>query len=145
MTKLHRKVEYALIALKHISQASAGRVVSAAEIAQHYNAPAELMARVLQLLTRAGFLRSVAGASGGYQLARSVHEITLLDLLNTLEGPLEIARCLNSTDESDCEIHSTCNIISPVQQLNLRLNAFYRTVKLGELLNLNSVSEVVHV
>jgi Rrf2 family protein len=135
MTKIHRKVEYALIAIKHISQESAGRVVSSAEISQTYSAPAELMARVLQILAKSGYLKSVAGASGGYLLARPLEQVSFFELLQSLEGPVEIARCLQSEEGSECEIFSSCNIVSPVQQLNHRLTEFYKNLSLSELLN----------
>lgn len=134
MIKLHRKVEYALIALKHLSQQPVEVLTSASEIVQTYKTPAELTARVLQVLAKKGFVRSLPGLRGGYQLNRDLNEISLFDLLAALEGSTEIARCLLE-HSSKCEVFATCNIIQPIQVLDQRIEQFYRSITLAELMN----------
>ena len=148
MTKIHRKMEYALIALRHLLTKPAGTVVSSAEISQRYHTPSEIMARVLQTLTKHGVLRSVSGVYGGYQLARDLSRMNMFELVQVLEGPVEIARCMHGASANGCEVFDNCNIISPVTQLNRKLMEFYQSITLQELLmpqrKAHAVEEVLH-
>jgi len=132
MIKLHRKVEYALIALKHLATQPRESLVSASEIVQIYKTPAELTARVLQVLARSGFVRSLPGLHGGYQLSSDLTVVTVHDLLVSMEGSTEIARCL-LPDHGGCEVYSTCNIVQPVHVLNDRLQKFYQSIPIADL------------
>ena len=71
MLRLSKKADYALMAMKHLAAAAGDRGSSSArEIAEQYDIPIELMAKVLQRLVRRGLLASQQGTRGGYQLAR---------------------------------------------------------------------------
>ena len=72
MLRLSKKADYALIAMKHLSNRDSGAAsTSAREIAEQYDIPIELMAKVLQRLVRTGLLVSTQGTRGGYTLSRS--------------------------------------------------------------------------
>src|SRR5437773_11949091 len=85
MLRLSKKADYALMAMKHLavrgdrgSRGSRGSS-SAREIAEQYDIPIELMAKVLQRLVRRGLLVSHQGTRGGYQLARMPAQISVAD------------------------------------------------------------------
>lgn len=132
MIKVQRKIEYALMALKLMSLKRPGELTSAKEVADSVHAPFDVMARVLQLLAQKGILRAEQGAQGGYQITRDLSKVTVHDLVTLLQGPVQIAKCLQK-DEA-CEIHGSCNIISPIQNLNQKLNDFYRSLSVQEVL-----------
>ena len=69
MLKLTKKADYGLIALRHLASTPGG-MSSTKDIAEAYHLPVPLLAKVLQRLTRAGILQSLAGTNGGYRLAR---------------------------------------------------------------------------
>ena len=69
MVRLSKKVEYGLIAMRHIATRRGGDLVTAKEIAGTYKIPYELLAKVLQRLSKAGLILSVHGVHGGYSLA----------------------------------------------------------------------------
>ena len=115
MLKLSRKVEYALIALLHMDRQRGNPLVSAKEIAETYHIPAELLGKVMQTLSRAGFVESVKGARGGYQLKRSIDELSVGKVLEAVEGPILIAPCCDGSDS--CRQHDTCNIRGPIQRI----------------------------
>ena len=69
MLKLTKKADYGLIALRHLASVP-GATASTKDIADSYHLPVPLLAKVLQKLTRAGILSSVAGTNGGYRLSR---------------------------------------------------------------------------
>ena len=70
MLRLSKKADYALIAMKHLALHSDRGASSAREIAEAYDIPIELLAKVLQRLVRRGLLASHHGTHGGYRLAR---------------------------------------------------------------------------
>ena len=65
MLRLSKKADYALMAMKHLAQTQTGTSTSAREIAESYDIPIELMAKVLQKLVRKGLLVSTQGTRGG--------------------------------------------------------------------------------
>lgn len=138
MTRLNRKVEYALMALRVMAAKRPGEKTSAKEISEHINCPFDATARVLQLLGQRGILRSEQGAHGGYILIRDLSRLSLLELMEIVVGPMAVAKCLH--EAGDCELKSTCNIISPITLLNRRLGEFYQNLMVGDLLRLREKS-----
>ncbi len=133
MNKMNKKMEYALMALKHISAKSESEITSAKEISEQMSIPFEVVARVLQALSSRGLLKAEYGANGGYILARSLSEVTVHDLSEMLEGHLALTKCLGQDDV--CDIASTCNIAGPISNLNKKVQEFYRSVTLSEVLH----------
>lgn len=132
MNKLNRKVEYSLMALKHMSRKVPGELTSAKEVSDSYHAPFDATARVMQLMASRGWLKSEQGAAGGYQITKDLSKVTLAELIEVIQGPTQIAKCMGK--DEPCEMQTSCNIISPVANLNQRLNEFYESVTLKELL-----------
>lgn len=132
MNKMNRKLEYSLMALKHMSSKRPGELTTAKEVAEIYHAPFDATARVLQVMAQHGLLKSEQGVQGGYQITKDLHRITLHELIEMIQGPTKIAKCLHKN--SSCDIQNHCNIVSPVVALNQKLADFYRSVTLADLL-----------
>ena len=115
MLKLSKKVDYALMALMHLAQKDE-RASSAREVATIYGMPQDLLAKVLQKLTRSGLVVSHQGMKGGYSLARPPEAITVARVIEVVEGQPSLTQCF--TDLGACEQFDTCNIKSPLQRLN---------------------------
>src|SRR3989344_1984649 len=133
MIKMNRKMEYALMALRHMSQKSTTQLTSAKEIADHMHIPFDVIARVLQVLSSKGLLKAEYGASGGYSLARPLSEVSVHDLSEMLEGHVSLTKCLSS--DEPCDISSACNITNPILTLNKNVQEFYRSDPLSEVLH----------
>ncbi len=134
MNKINRKVEYALIGLKHMHSKAPGELTTVKELSQMYGCPFDVASRVMQILVQKGLLRSEQGAHGGYQINRDLQRVSFYDLSEMILGPVEVARCLQSDEHDGCEIRGLCNIVTPMQNLNRRLVEFYRALSLRELL-----------
>src|SRR3989442_144753 len=80
MLKLSKKTDYALMAVQYMSSGGADRVVNTKEIAEEYNIPVELLAKVLQKLGKKGLIVSQNGPKGGYVLAKSSTDISVLSV-----------------------------------------------------------------
>jgi Rrf2 family protein len=137
MLKINKKVEYALMSLKYISdhqQKEQERLICAREICDQFQTPFDTTAKVMQLMNNHGILKSVKGIKGGYTLSKSLSEISYMELVRIIEGKEDIGRvCV--THKGTCELYERCNIVSPLEQLNRKLNLYLETLTISELLN----------
>ena len=133
MLRLSKKADYALMAMKHLAQKSGVSSTSAREIAEQYDIPIELMAKVLQRLVRIGLLVSTQGTRGGYTLSRPSASISVADVIQAIDGPFTVTAC--STEYSDCEQYGKCNIRDPLWQIRERIVAALGTVTIAEMAN----------
>ena len=106
-----------MIALRHLAQHH-DESVSAREIADHYNIPAELLAKVLQRLARKGLLVSQQGTNGGYILARDPSAISIVDVVEALEGPISITPCERG---EDCQQLQMCSVRDPLLKIKAKV------------------------
>jgi Predicted transcriptional regulator len=134
VNKINRKLEYALMALKFMSQKIPGELTTAKQVSEAFHTPFDATARVMQQMAaqKGGILRAEYGASGGYQITKDLAKISIHDLVEIIEGPTALVKCLHK--EEPCEISGTCNIVSPITTLNQRLTEFYKGVSLKDLL-----------
>jgi FeS assembly SUF system regulator len=132
MLRLSKKADYALIALNHLAhRRDTGASASARDIAERYDIPIELMAKVLQRLVRTGLLVSTQGTRGGYALGRSSRSISVADVIQAIDGPFTVTAC--STEKHDCEQYGKCNVRAPLWQIREKILAALDTVSLAEM------------
>jgi Rrf2 family protein len=133
MLRLSKKADYALMAMKHlaIKTASAPSSTSAREIAEQYDIPIELMAKVLQRLARSGLLTSHQGTRGGYTLSKPMASISVADIIQAIDGPLTVTAC--STQDEQCEQFTKCNIRDPLWRIKDRILDALSTCSLAEI------------
>jgi Rrf2 family protein len=131
MLRLSKKADYALIAMKHLAQKPGAPSTSAREIAEQYDIPIELLAKVLQRLVRTGLLASTQGTRGGYTLSRAAKSISIADVIQAIDGPFTVTAC--STEKHDCEQYSKCSVRDPLWQIRERIVAALGTVTLSEM------------
>jgi Rrf2 family protein len=134
MLRLSKKADYALMAMKHLAlrgdRGSAGSS-SAREIAELYDIPIELMAKVLQRLVRRGLLASHQGTRGGYQLARMPAQISVADVIQAIDGPVTVTAC--SDEGQQCEQFAKCNVRDPLWRVRERILAALGECTIAEL------------
>ncbi len=131
MLRLSKKADYALMSMKHLAMRPDGGSASAREIAEQYDIPIELLAKVLQRLVRTGLLVSTQGTRGGYTLRRAASAISVADVIQAIDGPLTVTAC--STDNNDCEQYNKCSIRDPLWQIRERIVQALGTVTIAEM------------
>lgn len=135
MNRIHRKLEYALIALKHMSSKRPGELTTVKEICQKYKTPFDATARVLQQMVQGKFLKSEQGAYGGYLIQRDLSRVNLLELIEKVVGPVEMVKCMSDAPSDEpCELRDSCNIMFPLIHLNEKLLRFYEGMNIQDLL-----------
>ena len=90
----------------HIACLPEGAVALRSDIADAYGIPSSFMAKILRSLVRGGLLQSTRGVHGGFALAKPATDISLLDVIEAIEGPLALTECL--PDGGSCEWASDC-------------------------------------
>jgi Rrf2 family protein len=131
MLRLSKKADYALLAMRHLAAHSGPGTVSARELAEAYDIPPELLAKVLQQLVRARLLESHQGIRGGYGLSRPPAATSVADVIQAIDGPLTVTAC-SDTDHS-CDQYTKCNIRDPLWRIKDRIVSALSATSVQEL------------
>ncbi len=86
--RVSRSTGYALLAVGYIAKNQGDGVVLSQDISNQYDIPLEYLLKILQQLVRANVLRSKRGPRGGFSLAKSPNKITMLEIIEAVDGPL---------------------------------------------------------
>lgn len=104
-----RQCEYALRAVLYLALQPAGELVSIRDLVKKLDLPYHFLAKILQGLTRKGMLISSKGPRGGFALAKPAREITLLQIVEAIDGPALITSCVlgfqECSGEHPCSVH----------------------------------------
>ncbi len=130
MLKINKKMEYALIVLKHFQSQPGEDLLTARSICDLYNIPFDTTSKVMQVMNTHNILASIQGVKGGYRVAINLENINYLELSEIIEGKSIEHSCENN----NCSIIDTCNITGPIQKLNEYLVYFFKTLSIKELL-----------
>ena len=130
MLKLTRKLEYALIALRHIQGQATEKIVSTKEIAETHRIPLQLLAKTLQQLAKHNIIEAIQGAHGGYRLKKSLDNINMNTLIQILEGPIGIMDC---SVDSNCVQLDICNIRKPINRVNDAIVSMFDNLTLADI------------
>jgi FeS assembly SUF system regulator len=131
MLKLSRKADYGLISLKHMATKNGS--VSAREIAEAYGIPLPLLAKILQKLTRSGFLQSENGANGGYRLRRRPQDITALEVIKTIDGPVFLTSCSTGNQGAGCGVSDKCNVREPLRKVHEGIQSLLASISIADM------------
>jgi len=102
-----RESDYAVRCVLYLAQKRLQRTI-VDEIAQRMHIPKHYLAKILQRLVREGIVESVRGIKGGYHLLRTPKEITLLDIIGTIQGSVPVNVC--AIDKRRCQMSSACSV-----------------------------------
>jgi Rrf2 family protein len=138
MLKLTKKADYGLMAMKHLAEHAHEGSCSAKDMAESYGIPAEVLAKILQRLTRAGLLHSQHGMNGGYTLARDAREISAYEVIRAIDGPLFITACI--TVRGECDQTQRCTIREPLRKVNESIEEVLKRIKIAEMADSNDAT-----
>jgi len=93
--------------------------------------PKSFLAKIFQDLAKSGILRSQRGAGGGFSLARPADQITVLEIIEAIDGKIALQRCLSEVP--DCERRESCALCSLFEQAQDRLKEVFSRTTLSEL------------
>jgi Rrf2 family protein len=131
MLKLTKKTDYGLISLKHLAMHRGQGSASAKELAEAYRIPMPMLAKVLQKLVREGFLASVQGTNGGYQLARDPATMTALEVIRAIDGPIILTNCFAA--HGDCDLSRQCTVREPLRRVHEEILKLLDSITISDL------------
>ena len=106
-------------------------VIPFREIARQMDVPEDFLAKILKTLVDQGLVRSTRGPHGGYALARTSANISFLDVIEAVEGPVALNVCLDGEDA--CGHSTSCTMVQVWRQGQERMLDVYRLAKLSDL------------
>jgi Rrf2 family protein len=131
MLRLSKKADYALLAARHLAAHTDRGPMSARELAEAYDIPLELLAKVLQKLVQADVLESLHGIRGGYRLARVASAISVGEVIQAIDGPFTVTAC--SEVDHTCDQYAKCNIRDPLWQIKDRIVSALSATSVADL------------
>lgn len=109
MLRLAKLTDYAIVVLAHLARHAHQCVHPASELAEATQLPLPTAQKVLKKLTRGGLLLSSRGAHGGYSLARDPATLTLVEVIETVEGPVGLTAC-SVVEGETCDNEAHCHL-----------------------------------
>ena len=131
--QVSRKIDYGLRAMIFLASVAEGSVVPFREIAHAMHIPEDFLAKILKTLVDGELVLSSRGSHGGYQLARRPTEISFLEIIEAIEGPVQMNVCLADAGKESCGLSSSCTMQSVWRQGQDRMLEVYRASKLSDL------------
>ena len=136
--KLSTRGKYGLYAMYYLAQHN-GEGPQTLQSISTVGVPKQYLEQILGNLRRAGLLSTVRGAQGGYQMAYPPEEITLRDIIDAVEGPIELSECASS--EPSCQRSGSCPVRWVWQRVTDSINHELEKIKLSDMLKQPCESE----
>jgi Rrf2 family protein len=104
--QITRQADYATRAILHLAQVEKDKLVATSDIAKEQNIPSSFLAKIISQLSIAGLLHTSRGAHGGVKLARNPEDISLLEVVEAIDGPIQLNMCVE--DKGSCPYEENC-------------------------------------
>lgn len=124
--------EYGILGVLYLAERNDSAVTPLSEISEAKDIPEKFLAKIFQSLSRAGIVRSHRGVRGGFTLAQEAREITVKEVLEAIQGPYHLAKCI--TDESICNKAPFCALRELLTIAEDRLVSVFEDHTLADLM-----------
>ena len=131
MLRVTKLTDYATVVLTVLA-ARPGAVLSAAELAERAGLEVPTVSKLLKPLAQAGLVEGFRGVHGGYRLARPAARISLVEIVEAMEGPLAMTEC--SLDHGDCGLSPQCGVRANWRRINDVVADALRGISLAQML-----------
>jgi len=129
MAIVRRETDYAFRALARLAQSD--EFLSVSTLAEEADVPSVFLRKIMQRLHAAGIVASQQGPFGGYRLALPAKEVNLLDVLETVQGPIVMNECFSEPDV--CRRVASCPVRSRLVELQVELNAHLAEISIADI------------
>jgi len=129
--KINRPVGYGLLAMGYMAQNKDEKIIMSQTIAKKNNTPPEYLQMIMQQLVRANILKSKRGPHGGYSLARPASKITMLEIIEAIDGPINVSLGM---DENTPRTKFVIKTEKAHDKVTAQTRAAYKKIKLSDLI-----------
>jgi Rrf2 family transcriptional regulator, iron-sulfur cluster assembly transcription factor len=126
-----RSAEYALRAVVHLAALAPGEYALVKTVAAETSIPSHFLAKILQELARDGFLKSSKGPGGGFRLGQSADEISMLRIVEAVDGAGRFDRCIGGSPE--CNDRAVCAMHDSWKALRSRIIEYLGGTSVADL------------
>ena len=133
MLKLNRLTDYAIVVLGQMSR-DPGVVRTAAALSQATLIPTPTVAKILKTMASTGLVTSHRGAAGGYSLDRSAETVSVVEIIQALEGPIALTACVDGAVDP-CDVVSACPMSGNWNRVNDAIRSALEGVSLADMLD----------
>jgi len=131
--EISRQADYAIRAILDLSAVPAGELAQTREIARRQEIPEKYLPTIVRTLARAGLLRTLRGSHGGIALSRSPGQITLRQVVEAIDGPILLNRCLIRPGECTVESDGYCSLHTFWERMVAELQKKMDEINFGDL------------
>jgi Rrf2 family protein len=107
--QITRQADYAIRAVRYLAKHGSEQRIATSTVAREMKIPPSFLAKIISQLSIAGLLNTSRGARGGVSLARTPKEISVLDVVEAIDGPIMLNECIGATKtcvfQDDCLVH----------------------------------------
>jgi len=126
-----RSAEYAIRAFVHLAQVPEGKYIMVKNIAQEEGIPSHFLAKILQQLARRGLLQSSKGPTGGFHLRQKPEDISLMDIVQALDGLGDYEKCASGL--SECNAQMPCGMHDSWVALRSRIIDYLKHTSIADI------------
>lgn len=127
-----RKTDYAVRCVLYLAQED-DQIANVTEVSRKMHIPKTFLAKIFQKLTKAGLVESIRGMNGGFRLAKKPVDISLLDIMTAIQGPIGINVC--AVNSKQCSRSSTCSVHPVWVELRKEVNQRLQGQTIASLLS----------
>jgi Rrf2 family iron-sulfur cluster assembly transcriptional regulator len=124
--------EYGILGVLHLAQQRKSRIVPLSEIADEQQVPEKFLAKIFQNLTKTGIVRSHRGVRGGFSLSRDAVSITVRDIVEAIQGPYHLIKCLH--DRDCCGKYPSCPVRVVLEKAEIKLLEVFGSYTIADLM-----------
>lgn len=143
--KLTTRTDYGLRAVTYLAERYGQGPISTAEVAARRNVPEAYLDQLMVSLRKAGIVRSYRGPRGGHELARPPKDITVGEVVRSLEGAVAAVECLEKAD--GCELTGSCSFRHLLRELQAMAERYLSSTTVADLLEMeaSSTRQMYHI
>lgn len=125
---------YGLRAMINLAKKQKQGSIALAQISKEENISLKYLERLFAGLKKAGLVKAVKGASGGYLLAKNSKQINIYDIIKALEGKLNVFHCTGEDKKIYCDSQCKCEVNAVLSKVERAINSTLKNIKLNQLL-----------
>ncbi len=131
MFRISRITDYGIVILAHLARHNDDCAHNSRELSEQTQLPAPVVSKVLKSLTRAGLLDSIRGSKGGYRLAQPPAQISVVQMITALEGPVAMTECV--IHPGACSHEGNCGLQGPWLRINRAVQDALEKITLADI------------
>ena len=141
MEVIRRNTDYAMRLIVALVENYNGQLISAGDLSMREDVSYDLACKLLQKLKAAGIIKSCMGPKGGFALARAPGDISMLEVISVIQGPVVLNTCLDA--EKTCPRKPSCAVSRELEKLQKYIEKYLGDIKLDKLLDRSSCKKCV--